>query len=76
MKVAERMGPVKDTVYGLTFDVISKATPDAHLAYTGNIQSILLLDDIYRYIYIFIYIYGDELIYIFILYFYTYLQQI
>jgi gamma-butyrobetaine dioxygenase len=36
LKVAERMGPVKDTVYGLTFDVVSKATPDAHLAYTGR----------------------------------------
>jgi len=36
VKLAERMGPVKDTVYGLTFDVVSKATPDAHLAYTGR----------------------------------------
>jgi len=36
LKIGERMGPVKDTVYGLTFDVVSKATPDAHLAYTGR----------------------------------------
>lgn len=35
VKVVNRFAYVKETSYGLTFDVVSEPNPDAHLAYTG-----------------------------------------